>query len=31
MINHVVDAEEAVVGILELVNGDGLVLRIVAL
>ena len=31
MIDGVVDAEEAVVGVLELVNDDGLVLRIVAL
>ena len=31
MIDGVVDAEEAVVGVLELINGDRLVLRIVAL
>ena len=31
MIDRVVDAEEAVVGVLELVNGDRLVLRIVTL
>lgn len=31
VIHHVVDAEEAVVGVLELTDGDGTVLRIVAL
>ena len=31
MIHRVVDAEEAVVGVLEFIDGDGAVLRIVAL
>ena len=31
MINCFVDAEEAVVGVVELINGDRLVLRVVAL
>lgn len=31
MIHRVVDAEEAVVGVLEHIDGDGTVLRIVAL